>query len=125
MDIMTGGPELHWRTSLADGKLLLQRAISSGSVFFPPRLAEPGTGDTDLEWIEASGMGTVYSLTVVSQKPPAQPYNVVLIDLDEGARLMSRIDDAAPDTLRIGMRVQASIIEEDGGPLLVFVPAGH
>jgi hypothetical protein len=70
---------------------------------FPPRISEPGSGDTDLEWIEASGMGTVYSMTVVSQKPPAPPYNVVLVDLDEGARLMSRVDGAAPDSLRIGM----------------------
>ena len=119
------GPEAQWRAALADGRFLLQRAISSGTVFFPPRLAEPGTGDDDIEWIEASGMGLVYSLTLVSPKPPAEPYNVVLVDLDEGARLMSRVDGIAPDALRIGQRVRARIIEENGAPLLVFVPAGH
>ena len=124
-DAASTGPEAQWRAALADGRFLLQRAVSSGTVFFPPRLAEPGTGDDDIEWIEASGMGLVYSLTLVSPKPPAEPYNVVLVDLDEGARLMSRVDGVAPDALRIGQRVRARIIEENGAPLLVFVPAGH
>ena len=124
-DAASTGPEAQWRAALADGRFLLQRAVSSGTVFFPPRLAEPGTGDDDIEWIEASGMGLVYSLTLVSPKPPAEPYNVVLVDLDEGARLMSRVDGVAPDALRIGQRVRARIIEENGVPLLVFVPAGH
>ena len=95
-DAASTGPEAQWRAALADGRFLLQRAVSSGTVFFPPRLAEPGTGDDDIEWIEASGMGLVYSLTLVSPKPPAEPYNVVLVDLDEGARLMSRVDGVAP-----------------------------
>ena len=125
MTAVSTGPEAQWRAALADGRFLLQRAVSSGTVFFPPRLAEPGTGDDDIEWIEASGMGLVYSLTLVAPKPPAAPYNVVLVDLDEGARLMSRVDGVAPDALRIGQRVRARIIEENGAPLLVFVPAGH
>jgi uncharacterized OB-fold protein len=118
----TGGPEAIWRDALAQGRFLLQRAESSGTVFFPPRISEPGSGDTDLEWIEASGMGTVYSMTVVSQKPPALPFNVVLVDLDEGARLMSRVDGVTPDSLHIGMRVRAKIIQEGDAPLIVFTP---
>ena len=118
----TGGPEAIWRDALAQGRFLLQRAVSSGTVFFPPRISEPGSGDTDLEWIEASGMGTVYSMTVVSRKPPAAPYNVVLVDLDEGARLMSRVDGVAPESLYIGMRVRAKIIQEGDAPLIVFTP---
>lgn len=119
------GPEARWRAALAEGRFLLQRAVSSGTVYFPPRLAEPGTGETDLEWIEASGMGTVYSMTIISQKPPLAPYNVVLVDLDEGARLMSRVDGIDPESLHIGLRVRAMIIEEAGTPLLAFEPAGR
>lgn len=119
------GPEAHWRTALADGRFLLQRAISSGTVYFPPRLAEPGSGDTDVEWIESMGMGTVYSLTWISQRPPAPAYNVVLVDLDEGVRLMSRVDGTNVETLQIGCRVRAHIIEEDGAPLLIFKPVAH
>jgi uncharacterized OB-fold protein len=126
MDGVTGGPEAQWRTALANGKFLLQRAVSSGKVFFPPRVMEPGTGDTDLEWIEATGLGTIYSLTWVSQKPPAPPYNVAVVRLDEGAQLMSRVDGAMPETLHIGQRVRAKIAaQDDGAPILLFEPAGH
>jgi uncharacterized OB-fold protein len=116
-------PEPIWRAALAEGRLLLQRAKASGTVMFPPRLAEPGTGDTDLEWIEANGLGTVYSVTLIAQRPPASPYNVVLVDLDEHVRLMSRIDGVAPEMITIGMRVQARIVDENGSPLLVFEAA--
>lgn len=119
------GPEAYWRTQLAEGRFMIQRAIWSGTVFFPPRIAEPGSGDTDLEWIETMGLGTVYSLTWISQKPPAEPYNVVLVDLDEGARLMSRVDGASAQSLRIGSRVRAQIIEEACAPLLVFTQLAH
>ena len=44
---------------------MLQRCSSSGAFVFYPRVAEPGSGATTLEWVEASGRGTVYSTTVV------------------------------------------------------------
>ena len=110
-------PENYWRDALAQGRLLLQRATGSGATFFPPRLIEPGTGDGAFEWIEASGLGTVYSVTMINQKPPAEPYNVVLVDLDEGARVMSRVE--GPSEVSIGLRVRARIDQGDE-PILLF-----
>lgn len=119
-----GSPERVWRAALAEGRVLLQRATSSGNLFFPPRLMEPRTGDSDWEWMEASGIGTVHSVTWVNQKPPAEPYNVVLVDLDEGVRLMSRVDGVDPAGLTIGLRVRARIATpDDGEPVLLFEPA--
>lgn len=112
------GPEMQWREALAQGRLLLQRA-PDGNVIFPPRLAAPGTGDT-LEWFEASGGGSVYSLSWIQRKPPALPYHVALIDLDEGARLMSRVEGVTPETLAIGMRVEAFVDRGGEAPLLLF-----
>ena len=117
------GPESHWWTELAEGRFLLQRSRSSGSHFFPPRVAEPCTGTDDLEWVEARGGGAVYSATVIRPRPPAQPYNVVLVDLDEGPRLMSRVEGVAPGEVRIGMRVAARIDRSGASPILLFVPA--
>lgn len=112
-------PETYWRDALAQGRLLLQRATGSGATFFPPRMIEPGTGETEIEWIEASGLGTVYSVTMVNQKPPAPPYNVVLVDLDEGPRVMSRVEGASE--VQIGLRVRARIDLADE-PMLLFEP---
>jgi uncharacterized OB-fold protein len=115
---MSASPEAHWRDALAEGRLLLQRAIGSGATFFPPRLIEPETGETDFEWIEACGLGTVYSVTMIAPKPPAAPYNVVLVDLDEGPRLMSRVEGA--DEIPIGLRVRARIDRTAAESILLF-----
>lgn len=117
------GPEAEWRAALAEGRFLLQRAVSSGTVIFPPRLAEPGSGDEALEWFEASGLGTVHAVTVIGRKPPDQPYNVVLVELDEHVRLMSRVENIPSDAVTIGLRVRARVGAEDGAPLLLFDPA--
>lgn len=114
------GPEAHWRAALAEGRLLLQRT-PDGAVVFPPRLAAPGTGEAP-EWFEASGRGSVYTLSWISRKPPAEPYHVALIDLDEGARLMSRVEGVTPETLRIGMKVEAYVDRSGEVPLLLFRP---
>ena len=118
---MSGSPETVWRDALAEGRLTLQRARGSGAIIFPPRLMEPGNGDQELEWIEASGFGTVYSVTMIYPKPPAEPYNVVLVDLDEGARLMSRV--VGDGAVTIGQRVRACIERDGDEPLLLFAPA--
>jgi len=111
-------PEAHWRGALAEGRFLIQRDPDTGTAYFPPRLAGPE--GQSLEWIEASGRGTVYSISVIHPKPPQKPYNVVLVDLEEGARMMSRVDDAEPQAIAIGTPVIAQIAQAEDGPQLVF-----
>jgi hypothetical protein len=51
-----------------------------------------------------------------------EPYNVALIDLDEGFRMMSRVEGMAPHEVCIGMRVQMKMTKgPDGKALPVFV----
>ena len=120
--MLTSKPEKEYHDFLSQGKFMIQRSRSSGKYVFFPRIAEPVSGRQDLEWVEASGRGTVYSATVVRPKPPALPYNVVLVDLVEGPRIMSRVDGIAADAVRIGQLVKAQLIDEQDGRLLVFVP---
>ena len=115
------GPDQAWRQALADGEFRLQRARTSGRYFFPPAVAEPGTGDRDWEWVRASGNGTIYSVTTVHPRPPAEPYTVVLVDLAEGPRMMSRV--VGTEDERIGMAVRARIDRAGDSPLLLFEPA--
>jgi uncharacterized protein len=115
-------PDLEYQQFLQAGRFMIQRGRSSGRHHFYPRAIEPGTGRDDLEWVAASGLGTVYSVTVVRSKPPALPYNVALIDLAEGPRLMSRVEGIAPDAVSIGMAVRARIVKEDGNAFVVFDP---
>jgi uncharacterized OB-fold protein len=55
-----------------------------------------------------------------------EPYNIALIDMDEGFRLMSRVEDIPPLDVRIGMRVQFRVhpAEGDEPPYPVFTPTG-
>ena len=77
-----------------------------------------------LTWttLEASGRGTVYSW-VVSHHPTetdALPRIVVLIDLEEGVRLVSNLLDVAPSAVRNGMAVELCFEEYDGVALPQF-----
>ena len=116
-------PDKQYLEFLAQGRFMIQRSRTTGRYIFYPRVAEPVTGCTELEWVEPSGNGTVYSVTIVRQKPPASDYNVVLVDLAEGPRLMSRIDGVELKAVRIGMAVKARVVRENDVPLLVFEPA--
>ena len=118
----SGGPTKAYLQFLETGRFMLQRSRSTGRYVFYPRLMAPGTGETDLEWVEASGHGQVYSTTVIRQKPPAPNANIVLIDLAEGPRMMSRVDGIAPENVHIGMAVKAAVIREGEQSLVVFRP---
>ena len=114
-------PDEDFRRFLAEGRFMIQRSAATGRHVFFPRIAEPGTG-APLDWVEASGRGVVQATTVVRKKPPEPSYNVALIDLAEGPRLMSRVEGVEPDAVTIGMAVQARIVDQDGEPVLVFIP---
>jgi uncharacterized OB-fold protein len=115
-------PEREYLEHLRQGRFMIQRAPGTGRHVFYPRIAEPETGAA-LEWVAASGRGTVYSTSTISQRPPAEAYNVALVDLEEGPRMLSRVEGIAPDAVRIGMAVRAKIIQEGDMPLVVFTPA--
>ncbi len=115
-------PERDYLRFLSEGRFMLQRSRSSGQYVFYPRVAEPRTGATDLEWVEASGMGTVYATTVMRQRPPTPNYNVALIDVAEGPRMMSRVEGIDPEAVRIGMAVKARIERNGEACIVVFHP---
>ena len=115
------GPWQEWRAFLEQGRFMLQRSVSSGEHVFYPRVAAPGSGAQDLEWVEASGAGVVYATTIVRKKPPEPSYSVVLVDLAEGPRLMSEVVGIPPEEVTIGMSVTARIDGEGSEARLVFV----
>jgi uncharacterized OB-fold protein len=95
------------------GELRLQRCTTCGKHQHYARFLCTHCGETTLEWVTASGNGTVYSYTVVRQNgvPPFServPFVVAAIELDEDAvRVLAAMPKVAPDDARIGMRVRA------------------
>jgi len=119
---LPASPLSTWHAHLARGELAFQVDDAGQAVFFP-RVLAPGSGSTALAWRVSRGEGTVYATTVVHRKGEP-PLNVALIDLDEGFRMMSRVEDIAADAVRIGMRVKLRVLPGDGtqAPCPVFTP---
>lgn len=93
------------------GKLLLQQCGECGARQNFPQPYCRGCLSENLDWIEASGRGKVYSYTIVNRPPSAQfqedvPYVVALVELEEGVRMMSNIVGIEPEAVRIDMPVE-------------------
>jgi uncharacterized OB-fold protein len=125
MERIAQSPLAAYQEHLDKGELAYQWSPAANRAVFYPRVIGPYTGSERLEWRLSAGSGTVYATTVTHPRDGA-PYNVALIDLDEGFRLMSRVEDIAPDAVRIGMRVKFRVHRPDGDDPAypVFVPEG-
>lgn len=108
------------------GELAYQVCTDDNTPVFFPRAVAPTTGSPNLEWRVSKGLGTVHATTVVYYKNE-QPLNVALIDLDEGFRMMSRVEGIDPMQVKIGMRVKVSMNPgtEKQPPYPVFSPLGE
>jgi uncharacterized OB-fold protein len=116
----TGVQAFH-QTELDAGRFLIQRCDGCGQHVYYPRESCPHCGSAALEWKQPSGLGTVYAVTTVRRKPAeGGDLNVSIVDLDEGVRLMSRVDNLPPEAVRIGQRVKARVQVKDGRGLVLF-----
>ena len=108
---------------LKRGELGYQFSPSLNKPVFYPRVISPITGEDDLEWRVSKGQGTVHA-TTVNHPQQGEPYNVCLVDMDEGFRLMSRVEDIDPMAVKIGMRVRFRVHQPPGDedPYPVFTP---
>jgi len=112
------GPDTEFWHQLNAGKFMIQRSRSTGQYVFYPRMRAPGSGADDLEWVEASGAGEVHAVTIIPRKPErGGTYNIALVELAEGPRMMTRIVGVDPEAVTIGMPVRAKIIQPDFGSL--------
>ncbi len=89
--------------------LVFQKCRQCGTLVHPPRPMCPACRSFDKEWARSSGRGKVYSwITYRESAHPSfrPPYSVVLVELDEGVRVVSNLVDAKPDEIEVGMPVE-------------------
>ncbi len=101
--------------------LRLKRCTGCDKMHWYPRLLCPYClGET--EWREASGKGTIYSVSVTRRAGPI-PYAIAYVRLDEGVTMLTNIVDCDLDSLRIGQRVKAVFKPAEGGAMIpMFTP---
>jgi len=110
-------------------ELVVQHCNTHNGFFFYPRELCPNCLSSDWTWTKVSGRGRVYTFTTVHQaENPAfsmdAPYVHAIIQLDEGARLVSNVVGCPPQDVRVNMPVVA--VFEDVSPeftLVKFKPA--
>ncbi|MET0885283.1 MAG: Zn-ribbon domain-containing OB-fold protein [Mycetocola sp.] len=98
--------------ALAEGRFTTTRSRATGRLTFPPKPISPSDWTSDMEWVDLSGRGTIYSHTTIHAAPSAfvgeLPYSVCIVDLDEGLRMATRFIGSGP--AEIGMRVEIVIV---------------
>jgi uncharacterized OB-fold protein len=96
-----------------ENRLVVQRCTGCGTRRFPPREICNRCLSRESSWVESSGRGTILSYNVMHQiYHPAfaaeAPYAVVLVELEEGGRMVTNIVDCPLDRLRVGMPVEVT-----------------
>jgi uncharacterized protein len=115
-------------TATAESRLLLRRCDECSAFIWYPRPFCPICGSLRTSWAQASGLGSVYTFTVVHRSTvpgyrDAVPYVVAYVELDEGPRVLTNIIGVAPEDVRIGMPVSVEFTDTgEGSALYRFTP---
>lgn len=97
------------------GQLLIQMCGRCNEYQFYPRGICANCWSEDIQWITASGKGSVWTFTVTYQnRTPgfAQdvPYVLALVELEEGVRMFTNIVECDPGEVTIGMPVEVTFV---------------
>ena len=105
-----------------EGKLMIPRCKDTNQFFWYPRKISPFTLSDNIEWIQASGKGTIYTFSVMRRADPQ--YVIAYVRLEEGVTMMTNIVDCKPETVQVGQAVLLVMLEsENGQKIPVFKPA--
>ncbi|RSM78488.1 DNA-binding protein [Amycolatopsis sp. WAC 01375] len=112
--VISRDTEFFW-DGLREGELRIQRW---GETLRHPPGPMPPDGDLDVkpDYVVACGRGTVYSYVVHHHpKVPGKelPFVVALVELAEGVRVMAELLDADPESVHIGLPVEAAFVKID------------
>jgi len=124
-----------YETFLSEEQLMGSRCGDCGALFVPPRGLCPTCHDDNLSWEQASGHGRLVAMTRMAMVSPDlategfggdRPYCIGVVELDEGPRVVARLDQGEPDApagLEIGQDLQVDFEHLDRQkPRLVFRP---
>lgn len=127
---MTPEAKPYWEGA-RDGKLMIPKCRACGKAFLYPRVLCPFCASREIDWIQASGRGRLYSFEIAHQIlnkafKVRTPVVLAMVELEEGPRLLTNLVEVEPDpaTLRCDMPVEV-VFEKltDQVSLPMFRPA--
>jgi uncharacterized OB-fold protein len=115
-----------WWEGLRAHRVTLQHCQDCDQTRFPPMPSCPWCASAAFDVVESAGRGVVYSFVTanVAVSPGYRgslPYSVATVELDEGPRLLGRVEPASP--LAIGDRVVSCFVDHAAWTELCFEPA--
>ncbi|GMG93427.1 OB-fold domain-containing protein [Cupriavidus metallidurans] len=113
-------PEQVFFAALRQGTPMIQCCETCRKRFFFPRTHCPTCDAEHYAWVPMTRTGTLYSFSEIPGYGESAGRNVVLIDMDDGFRMMSTVPGAAPGALAIGMRLRAIVDPSTEPPRLVL-----
>jgi uncharacterized OB-fold protein len=90
-------------------ELVFQSCEACRQLIHPPRPMCPSCHSIEKAWVPSKGKGKIHSWVTYRESPHPgfkAPYSVVLVELDEGVRLISNMVDTDPEEISIGMPVE-------------------
>ncbi len=112
----------------ATGVLHLQRCDGCGTWRHPPRILCAACGSAEWSWQASGGRGRVFTWTVTHRPvdpafAAALPYAIVVVELDEGPRVVGNLLELAPSELRLDLPVRVVLDHRSDTVALVdFAP---
>jgi len=104
------------------GELQVLRCRACSRFVHPPRKPCPECGANELVPEKVSGRGTVHTFTVAHREVPGHevPFALVMVELEEqaGLRVLSNLVDCPVNEVRIGIAVEVTFQEVEGGVTL-------
>ncbi len=108
------------------GELMLMKCSNCGAFRLPSRHHCDDCLSSDFAWVRASGRGTVRTFGVMHQKyhPGFElPYNVSIVELEEGPRITTNVVGIANAEIRVDMPVMVDWERHEDVSLPKFRPA--
>ncbi len=124
--VMTTDGAFFWKAA-DEGRFVAQKCGACGQLRHPPRGMCPACHSTEKVEHSLSGRGRV--LSWIQPVHPAavgfaEPPVVAVVELEEGLRLVSNVEDVDPAAMQVGMQVAVAFASTRGGHQVpVFVPA--
>ncbi|MCC6766091.1 MAG: OB-fold domain-containing protein [Deltaproteobacteria bacterium] len=99
----------------AQGELRFQRCDACGAWRHVPREICAACGGAAWSWTRSSGRGRIFTWTVAARAmhpgfAADAPYAPVVVEMEEGVRLVSLMVDCPPDALAIDMPVEVVFV---------------
>ncbi len=98
-------------------KLLIQRCSDCTRHYFYPRPLCPNCLSRNVTWVEVSGRGRLHTFVINHRAPRnfplTAPFVIGIVELEEGARIMTNIVGVEPDPQKIRCDMPVEVVFQD------------